>query len=118
LSLTDVEPIPDGQLYCCTFTVDAAPGQCCDIAVVNSGTSDPQGHALDTSGIGGQLCVAGGGPGTPAATPTPTPPTGGSSSDDDGCQVAPAANGFRTPLLLAILLCVMRCVVRRRSRAH
>jgi len=28
LSLTDVNPIPDGDLYCCRFSVHAAPGAC------------------------------------------------------------------------------------------
>ena len=114
LSLSDVNPIPDGLLYCCTFTAEAAPGQCCDIAMTNTGTSDPRGHALATNGIGGQLCVAGGGPQTPAVTPTATPQMRGSSSEDDGCQVAPTTNGFGGPLVVAILLGVMRCFVRRR----
>lgn len=116
LSFSDVDPIPDGELYCCRFNVEAAPGGCCQVAVVNSGASDPNGHGLSVSGNVAHLCVAAGGEGgTPTPTPTVQPD---SSSDDDGCQVSPAtAHGFLGPstLALAILLGAVRRSVARAS---
>jgi hypothetical protein len=59
LSLGDVDPIPDGPLYCCNFQSEAEPGQCCTINMVNALASDPGGNALQVSGRGGQICTAG-----------------------------------------------------------
>jgi hypothetical protein len=59
LSLADVDPIPDGLLYCCNFQSEAAPGQCCNIGMTRVGASDPRGSALPTTAVGqGQICTA------------------------------------------------------------
>jgi hypothetical protein len=57
LSLSDVNPIPDGILYCCDFQVEADPGKCCRLVVTNAGASDPAGNALGASGNVAQLCT-------------------------------------------------------------
>jgi hypothetical protein len=98
LSVTDVGPIPDGELYCCSFIAEAPPGGCCPIAVVRAGASDPRGNLVPASGNTAQLCVAG--DGTPIATATPLPGADGG----DGCQVGGApAGGAAVWLLLAPL---------------
>ena len=102
LSLTDVDPIADGELYCCDVTIEAAPGACCDIAVVDAGASDSKGNAVPVSGSDAELCVAA----TGAPTPTATPRPGG--TDDDGCQVAPAGGAGAAPLLAALALLLAR----------
>ncbi len=91
LSLSDVNPIPDGELYCCDFDISLDSGECCEIEVTNPGASNPQGGALEVSSAGAEICA---GPVpeisfTPTllvATLTPTPtqqqttvPTGGAT---------------------------------------
>jgi hypothetical protein len=59
LSLTDTDPIPPGELYCCDFLVHARPGECCRVRIGSPGASDPAGNALSIgAGPPGQLCVA------------------------------------------------------------
>lgn len=59
LSLSDVNPMPDGPLYCCTFQGEADPGQCCAINVVNTGASDPNGKAISpVIGNSAKICTA------------------------------------------------------------
>ena len=102
LSLTDVDPIPDGGLYCCDFQVEAAAGSCCAVEVVNAGGSDPQGNALPLdAGPPAQLCVE------PTAS-------GGASGDDDGCQVV-AADGASIWPGLGVLAAILAWVAPRCS---
>ena len=51
LSLSDVDPIDDGVLYCCQVQGEAPSGSCCSISVVNTGASDSKGNAV--AGVGG-----------------------------------------------------------------
>ena len=97
LSLTDVDPIHDGPLYCCDFIADALG--CCPVALINAGASDLHGNAIAVADAHGEICVA--------ATPRPTP-TAVPGADDDGCQVAPAVRPAATPWLLAALLLLLR----------
>jgi hypothetical protein len=113
LSFSDVDPIPDGQLYCCTFTVDAMPGNCCAVSVVNTGASDPRGQVLPSVGNTAQLCVAdSGGNGPP--TPTPTVHDDPPPLDSGGCQMSPRpTRGLGSgPLAVSILVALLR----RRTR--
>ena len=102
LSLTDVDPIADGLLYCCDVTVEAAPGACCDVAIVDAGASDSKGNAVTVSGGTGELCVAATGAPTPTATPRST------ANDDDGCQIAPPHGIGAAPWLAALALLLLR----------
>ena len=66
LALDNVTPIPDGSvLYTCQIAIasDATGG---DHALTNSneGASDPDGNALTTTGVSGNVSVGGGGGGT------------------------------------------------------
>ena len=115
LSLTDVNPIPDGDLYCCRFSIHAAPGACCNLSVVNAAASDPDGKAISASGNVAHLCVSSDGQiGTPTPTPTAAPFT-----EDDGCQVsAPDARTTIAPsLLVAGAFCFIRLARKRRRSA-
>jgi hypothetical protein len=96
LSLTEVGPIPDGRLYCCAFAVEAAPGQCCPLSVVDPGASDPAGNALEAEGNTGQLCVA-----------------AAQSEDDDGCQVGAPRGAAWLGLAGALLLGLLSATSRR-----
>ncbi len=58
LSLSDVDPMPDGPLYCCRFQSEASPGSCCRISVVRAGASDPGGTAISARGVAGEICTA------------------------------------------------------------
>jgi hypothetical protein len=72
LSLSDVSPIPDGELYCCAFQIEAPTDACCAISIKNAGASDPLGLELGpivrTDAL---VCV---GRSLPTASPT-VPPT-------------------------------------------
>ena len=116
LSLSDVEPIPDGPLYCCTFGVRAAPGSCCAVSVLNTGASDPAGRVLVSVGNTARLCVA---DSRGNAPPTPTPTVNGDPppSDGGGCQISPRSpSGHGSgPLAVAFLLALL---ARRRRRPN
>lgn len=77
LALDNLDPIPDGELYCCTFTVkSASPGGCCPVNITGALGSDPQGNAVRSGANGGRLCMRGtsalgGGPGRPGAAAGP-----------------------------------------------
>lgn len=118
LSLDDLDPVPDGELYCCGFIVEADPGSCCRVSVVRAGASDPRGSELAATGNSAQLCVRGvGPPGSP--TPTGTPDPRGESSD--GCQTAPPGLSGVAPVSvlaavsLAVLLRALSSSIARRA---
>jgi len=104
LSLTDVDPIDAGVLYCCSFIAEAAPGACCPIRLTSAATSDPNGNSIPTRATGGAVCVAAGGA------------ESASSSNSDGCAIAPPGHtrGIWIPLLGALALRLMA----RRRRTH
>jgi len=66
-------PIPDGVLYTCTFTVASTAALDNNNVVV----SNPTGTRLDSVAVDGSICAAGGGDNTPTpvVSPTNTPPT-------------------------------------------
>src|SRR5690606_31324814 len=104
LSLFDVDPIPDGGLYCCDFQVEADAGSCCAVGVAHAVASDPNGNSLTLdAGPPAQLCVE--------------PAAGGSASgDDDGCQVV-AADGASIWPGLGALAAILAWVAPRCSRS-
>jgi hypothetical protein len=130
LSLTNVDPIPDGSvLYTCVIeiTETAADGESYDLTCSDAGASTPNGMSLVTECTNGSISVG-------LVTPTPTPTgdggtpthTGGATAThtrptvipptafcDDGCAITPASESQAGWLLLlpAALLWL-----RRRSR--
>ena len=142
LALDNVDPIPDGSLlYSCTVSIGSGVANgTYDLVCTNAGASDPDGGAVPTDCIDGELFV-GVDPtptSTPSATPTittePTPtdtptvttpsPTNTATrtatrtpnpggNDDDGCAVvAPTASGSAAWLLLLPAVLLLR---RRRN---
>lgn len=64
LSFGDIDPMPDGPMYCCRFQVEADPGRCCQVRVVGAAGSSPGGEPIAVSnGSPGQLCTKGSDPG-------------------------------------------------------
>jgi hypothetical protein len=60
LSLSNVNPIADGsKLYDCLFSVGASPPNTYEVDTVNNGASDPDGNALETTGVTGIITVQG-----------------------------------------------------------
>ena len=57
LSLGDVDPMPDGPVYCCNFQGEADPGQCCPITMSGAGASDPAGKAIAVTGGSAKICT-------------------------------------------------------------
>jgi hypothetical protein len=69
ISLANVNVIPDGVLYTCTFQVSelAQPGETYTLENLNGGASDPAGAALGTTTVSGTITIGG------EVVPTPTP---------------------------------------------
>jgi len=142
LSTSNVNAIPDGLLYTCTFTVKAGSGTAI-LQNLNAGASDPAGTALTADVCDGSITIGGGAvtPTSGVETPTPTAteivvptstvpvvptntvpvaptrtqtPSEVCGDDDDGCQItAPGQAG--TGWLLLIPLAGLFWL-RRRSR--
>ena len=56
LSITDVNPIPTGPVYCCSFRARRETG-CCPIGISGVRASDPLGNSLPTTGLSGSICT-------------------------------------------------------------
>lgn len=142
LSLSNVDPIPDGSvLYSCNIAIagDADNGDY-PLTCSNPGASDPAGGALNTACTNGTITVGGEVPptSTPTETPsgevTPTntpeatatntavatatwtirPPITPTGNDDDGCAVVAPAEANSGWLLLLPAAALLW--LRRRSR--
>lgn len=75
-ALDNVDPIRDGQLYCCEFELSGQGDACCPVRFDRLGASDPVGNALATSGNPEKLCLVSGAAAAaapPAAPPAPAP---------------------------------------------
>lgn len=82
LSLSDVDPIDDGVLYCCNVQGEAPAGSCCSISVVNTGASDSAGKAVGgVGGNSGNLCTLGNSGGAVGSVGGASGSSGGSGGD-------------------------------------
>ena len=66
-ALDNVDPMADGEVYCCDFTVEEDGDSCCPAELSGLGVSDPQGVSLDVSANPGRVCLAGDAGAAPAA---------------------------------------------------
>jgi MYXO-CTERM domain-containing protein len=131
VALDNVNVIPDGVLYTCTFGVVAEGNFAALLENENAGSSDPAGGTPETIACDGQIKVGAEEPtATPTATevppePTDTPippptatrtrvPDDGKWKDDDGCQISAPANAGTGWLLLIPVIGLFW--LRRRSR--
>ncbi len=89
INVTNLDPIPAGDLYCCDFAVQvAAPGECCEVRIEEAEAADWDGNSIEpTLGAPGQVCLA-----SDAGTPPPrTPPTATSTPSPTAVQTATAS---------------------------
>jgi hypothetical protein len=80
-SVADTSPVPDGELFCCTFTVASSQaGSCCSVNIGNLILSGPTGGRIYDPGITVEASVGGvtcdvSAPKTPIPNPiSPSPP--------------------------------------------
>jgi hypothetical protein len=60
LSVSDTSPVPDGELFCCTFTVvPSQAGSCCSVNIGNLILADAHGRRVYPPGITVQASVDG-----------------------------------------------------------
>lgn len=103
LSFSDVDPIPDGELFCCQFRVtNNPPGGQCAVGFSNLIASTPTGQRTDArSGRGGGVNIgrAGGAPAPVAGgfEPAPAPAPGRPAQDDVAAAPPPAGEDARAP---------------------
>jgi MYXO-CTERM domain-containing protein len=115
LSLENVDPLPNGTLFTCTYRIDAdaTPGRH-PIACAGQGASTPDGDAIEEAFrcLDGAVIISG-----PTPPPTATPKSGTHESVDgsgsgDGCQVDQHPSAGSALWLLLPLAAMLR--VRRR----
>jgi len=102
-SLTDTDPISDGNLFCCSFTRSSRPASaCCDLTMSNILGSDSVGKAIPASDLtlaatmDGQACAA-----SPAGSGDQAPVRSGfQEGGGGGCAVASTQHNHEYLLLL------------------
>lgn len=73
-ALDNVDPIRDGELYCCDFEL-TGENECCAVKLDRVAVSDPVGNALDVTSRPPQLCLNTGMAAPAAAAPPSAPGT-------------------------------------------
>lgn len=58
-ALDNVDPMTDGDVYCCDFTIKGEGDGCCQVEMTRVGISDPQGVALDATVKEDRVCLLG-----------------------------------------------------------
>jgi hypothetical protein len=73
-SITDLRPIPDGELFCCSFTLArSAPTPCCNVTISGVRGSTGKGQPItDIAATGGSICASSA-TGASSAQPTTAP---------------------------------------------
>jgi hypothetical protein len=112
-SMTDTNPIGDGNLFCCSFTrSSSAGGPCCGLTMGNILGSDSVGKAIPATDftlvatMDGQTCAA---PEAGSAAQQPPLVSGGGGS----CELAPPQQSRAYLLLFPAVALLLR---RRRAR--
>jgi hypothetical protein len=87
LSLSNVDVIPDGPVFCCEFQGEAEPGSCCSVSLSGTSASTPDGHPIAANpGRPAQICTAGSGnqPGRGFGSPSGQGPLSASNAPAPG----------------------------------
>lgn len=58
-ALDNVDPMIEGDVYCCDFTIKGEGDGCCQVEMTRVGLSDPQGVALDATVKEDRVCLLG-----------------------------------------------------------
>jgi len=103
-SMSDLGPMPDGNMFCCSFTFEGRPG-CCGLTMGNVLGSDPSGgqnRSFDlVATVDGAVCGTttgtGGGGAAPRAPAAPAAPMAPPVGAVGGVPAAPAAPGGAAP---------------------
>ena len=109
-ALDNVDPMPDGDLYCCSFQVTGSSDSCCPVQIGRVAVSDPEGNALDTVGVPEKVCLLGDGAPPPAAAAAP-----------QAAPAEPPATGQAVPTWMwlvglgAVIFVVALLILRRAS---
>lgn len=96
LSIADVNPIPDGSLYCCDFISELSDAGSCDVQVVNVLGADPEGRRVPGTGSAGMINFSKGGDG------------------DGGCQLVSDGPSGWGPIVTGLLALAGLTARRRR----
>lgn len=83
-ALDNVDPIRDGQLYCCEFELTGAGDGCCAVRLDRLGASDSVGTAISTSSNPEKLCLATGAAAAGGAPPPVAPAPGATANAGGG----------------------------------
>ncbi len=80
-ALDNVDPMAEGEVYCCDFTIEGEGDGCCAVEMGRLGVSDPQGVALDVRAVPDQICLLGNAPPPAAAAAAPQAASSAASAD-------------------------------------
>jgi len=103
-SMSDLSPMPDGNMFCCSFTFEGRTG-CCGLTMTNVLGSDPSGgqnRSVDlVATVDGDVCATsagtGGGGAAPRAPAAPVAPMAPPVGAVGGVPGVPAAPGGGAP---------------------
>lgn len=112
-ALDNVDPMAEGEVYCCEFAVSSAADGCCAVTIGRLGASDPTGVALDATSSVERVCLIGDAP-PPAAGVDPP----GAAAAAPPAAAAPAPtpatpNWVWVVGLAAVVLVVLFFALRR-----
>jgi hypothetical protein len=106
-ALDNVDPMNDGEVYCCDFSLKGEGDGCCAVSMGRLGASDPQGVALDVTASPERLCLIGDAPAPPAGDPpaaaaAPAPDSAGAASSPNWLWVVGLAAAVLAVLFFAL----------------
>lgn len=102
-ALDNVDPMADGELYCCDFKVTVAGSDdCCPVTIGRLGSSDSVGTALNTVGSPDRLCLVSGAAVAPVEV-----------------EIGPGVMAWLWPVLIVLaVVIVVVLVLRSKGRAR
>lgn len=106
-ALDNVDPMAEGEVYCCDFTVTNQGDGCCAVTIGRLGASDPTGVALDVTSSRERVCLVGDAP-PPAAAGAPDAP-----AEAPAAAPKQQANWLWVVGLAAVVLVVLFFALRR-----
>lgn len=120
LSLSNVEPIPDGALmFNCNVAIQpSAPGGSYPLVSFNAFASDPAGTSLSTGATDGEIDVGSFPTPTISSTPTIGSPTATGVTTATATRTSHTATATRTPTATAVVPPAPGSLILRKARLH